>query len=397
MSSTSTITAAEMRGINRTAVLEIIRREGPIARTQIAESLQISLMTVMRIVETLQIEDLIRPTGTKEWSGGRKRPLLEFNATGHLVIGIDMNQQRLYGVVADLAGNILTEETINNTTSGKEEYELLVKLIDHLLKFAQGTEKHIRGIGVGAPWITYSIDGKIPWTPSQEWRDFPLKENLEERFRLPVVLDNDVNLSALGEMWFGVGQNCKNLILMIVENGIGAGIIIDGAVYRGSHFAAGEIGYLLPDRSMLGVSRVGYGALESLASGKSIVERARVALQTKLSDEELDGLSAAKIFDAYEKYEKWVQPIMHDVFDYLAQAVATLAVCFDPDVIVLSGDVSRLADVFTEEIYKRIEGGVIPLRPKIVASRLGSRAIVMGTIIETLYNTTDFYTVRKLS
>jgi glucokinase len=397
MSSTPTITAAEMRGINRTAVLEIIRREGPIARTQIAESLQISLMTVMRIVETLQIEDLIRPTGTKEWSGGRKRPLLEFNATGHLVIGVDMNQKRLYGVVADLAGNILIEETIVNHTPGKGEYDLLVELIEHLLEFAQETGKHIRGIGVGAPWITYSIDGKIPWTPSQEWHDFPLKENLEERFHLPVVLDNDVNLSALGEMWFGVGQNCNNLILMIVENGIGAGIVINGAVYRGSHFAAGEIGYLIPDRSMLGVSRIGYGALESLASGKSIVEQARAALKTKLSVEELETLTAAKVFEAYQKQEKWVQPLMLDMFDYLAQAVATLAICFDPDVIVLSGDVSLLADVFTEEIYQRIEGGVIPLRPKIVASRLGSRAIVMGTIIETLYNTTDFYTVRKLS
>ena len=393
---TPTITATEMRGINRSAVLDVIRREGPIARTAIAESLQVSLMTVIRIVEELTAEDLIRQTGQKEWSGGRKRPLLEFNAEGHLVIGVDMNETRLYGVVADLAGNILKEASLLQDPPGNIRYEPLVEIIDQLLQAAQETGKHIRGIGIGAPGITYTEDGQVQWTPTLEWRNFPVKERLNERFHLPVILDNDVNLSALGEMWFGVGQNCTNLVLMIVGSGIGAGVIIDGSVYRGSHLTAGEIGFLLPDRTHLGVRREGIGALESLASGASIATRAREVLQASLPAEKLAALSAEDVFNAFRRGEEWSRPIIADTVDYLAQTVAALTVCYDPEMIVLSGGVARSADLLIEPIYQRIEG-VIPIRPQLVASNLGQRAAVLGTIIETLYNTADFYMVRKLS
>ena len=396
MKLTPTITATEMRGINRSAVLDIIRREGPIARTAIAESLQVSLMTVIRIVDELTAEDLIRQTGQKEWSGGRKRPLLEFNAEGHLVIGVDMNETRLYGVVADLAGNILNEASLLQDPPGNIRYEPLVTIIDQLLQAAQETGKHIRGIGIGAPGITYYEDGQVQWAPTLEWRNFPVKEKLSERFGLPVILDNDVNLSALGEMWFGVGQNCTNLVLMIVGSGIGAGVIIDGTVYRGSHLTAGEIGFLLPDRTHLGVRREGIGALESLASGASIAARAREVLLATLSPEKLAALSAEDVFNAFRRGEEWSRPIIADTVDYLAQTVAALTVCYDPEMIVLSGGVAKSADLLIEPIYQRIEG-VIPIRPQLVASNLGQRAAVLGTVIETLYNTADFYMVRKLS
>jgi predicted NBD/HSP70 family sugar kinase len=385
-----------MHGINRSAVLDIVRREGPIARTDIASFLQVSLMTVVRIVDELIEEDLVRPTGKKEFSGGRRRPLLEFNAEGHVVIGVDMNETRLYGAVADLAGNVLMDLTLPQFPEGGIHYEPLENIIEQLLVFAQGTGKHIRGIGVGAPGITYYEDNKVQWAPTLEWRNFPVKEKLTERFNLPVILDNDVNLSALGEMWFGVGQNCTNLVLMIVGKGIGAGIIIDGAVYRGSHLTAGEIGFLLPDRSHLGIKREGHGALESLASDASIVSRAKEILKESLSPDQLKKITIEDVFSAFQVGEDWSQPIIIDTVDYLAQTVATLAVCFDPEIIVLSGGVARFADLLIDLIGKRIDG-VIPIRPKLVTSHLGSKAAVLGTIIEILYNTTDVYMVRKLS
>ena len=393
---TPTITATEMRGINRSAVLDIIRREGPIARTAIAESLQVSLMTVMRIVDELTAEDLIRPTGKKEFSGGRRRPMLEFNAEGHLVIGVDMNENHLHGAVADLAGNVLTDIAVPQDPPGDIHYEPLVSIIDQLLQYAQATGKHIRGIGVGAPGITYTEDNQVKWAPTLEWRNFPVKEKLSERFHLPVILDNDVNLAALGEMWFGVGQNCTNLVLMIVGRGIGAGVIIDGAVYRGSHLTAGEIGFLLPDRSQLGVRREGVGALESLASGDSIAARAREVLRGSVPAQKLAGLTAEDVFKAFRRGEEWSRPIVAETVDYLAQTVATLTLCYDPEIIVFGGGVAQSADLLIDPIRARLEG-VIPVRPQLVASNLGARASILGTIIETLYATADFYTVRKLS
>ena len=395
MTPTTTITATEMRGINRSAVLDLIRREGPIARTEIAAKLQVSLMTVMRIVDELMTENWVLPTGKKEFSGGRRRPLLKFNAEGHLVIGVDMNETRLYGAVADLAGNFLAEITLPQDPPGEIRYEPLVKIIAKLLKVATANGKHVLGIGVAAPGITYTQDGQVYWTPALEWRDIPVQERLSKRFHLPVILDNDVNLSALGEMWFGVGQDCTNLALLIVGRGIGAGIIIDGAIYRGSHLTAGEIGFLIPDRSHLGVRREGVGALEALASGESIAARAREVLQGRMPPSQLAALTAEDAFNAVRGGEAWAKPIVDETVDYLAQAVAAVAVCYDPDVIVLSGGVARSSDLLINPILDRIDG-TIPVRPRLVTSELGARAALLGTIIEILHNTAGFYSVHKL-
>src|SRR5512143_2604345 len=99
-----TITASDMRLINRSAILEIVRRESPISRTLIAEKLDVSLPTVMRIIDDLIDEQLVRPHGSTEWSGGRRRSLLEFNAEGHVVIGIDLGGTKMFGAIADLGG-----------------------------------------------------------------------------------------------------------------------------------------------------------------------------------------------------------------------------------------------------------------------------------------------------
>ncbi len=129
-----TITATEMRGINRSAILEIIRRESPIARTTIARQLDISLPTVMRIVDKLVEDGFVRPQGETEWSGGRRRPLLEFNADGNVVLGVDMGGTKLYGAISEIGGHIIDEVDMERQgASGEACYDLLTKLIDDLL------------------------------------------------------------------------------------------------------------------------------------------------------------------------------------------------------------------------------------------------------------------------
>lgn len=397
MSVARTITATEMHGVNRSAILDIIRREGPISRSQIAAELRVSLPTVMRIVEELISEELVRPNGKKEFSGGRKRPLLEFNAHEHLTIGVDMGASNLYGAVADMAGNILAEHTIrDHKKRGVEIYDLLAALIEEMLAAANKTGRRIRGIGVGAPGITYYDEGIVKWAPSLDWRDFPLKQKLQTAFNLPVILDNDVNLSALGEMWYGAGQNLKNLVLIIISRGIGAGVIIDGAVYRGSHLTAGEIGYLIPEHSALGKKWVGAGATESMAAIPGIISRAKRELQGVYPPERIAALTVDDVFDAFRKGEAWSQPVIEETIDYLAQVVATVSVCFDPDVIVLSGEIVSFSDILIEPILRRING-TIPIQPKLVPSSLGHRAAIMGAVVNILHNTSDFYIVRKLT
>lgn len=385
-----TITAAEMRGINRSAVLETIRRESPISRTMIAQRLEISLPTVMRIVESMIKEGFVRPQGATEWSGGRRRPLLEFNADGNVVIGVDMGGAQLYGAASDIGGHVLGEATRKHEgITGEASYALLTQLIDELLRQPVLRGRRVRGIGVGAPGITLHGEGIVKWAYALDWKDFPLKARLQKRYKLPITVDNDVNLGALGELWFGAGQNTENMILITIGEGIGAGIIIDGTLYRGSSESSGEIGHMLPGREFLGKAYIDFGGLESRASAIGVLERAQQARRAPT-------LSFEDVFEASRQGVEWATAIIDEMVDYLSIAVANLSVSFDPSLIILGGPITPYASRLAEAILGRLRG-TIPTLPRLVASNLGLRATVMGAIVTVLHNTSNFYVVHKLS
>jgi predicted NBD/HSP70 family sugar kinase len=386
-----TITAVEMRGINRSAVLEIIRRESPISRSMIARRLGVSLPTVMRIVEALTREGFVRPRGETEWSGGRRRPLLEFDADGYVVLGVDMGGTTLYGALSDVGGNVMAESVLERDgASGEACYELLTSLIDQLLRHKELRGRRVRGIGVGAPGITHHREGVVQWAYALNWRDFPLKARLYKRYKLPITVDNDVNLAALGELWFGAGQNTQNMILITIGAGIGAGIVMDGTLYRGSHEASGEIGHMIPGREFLGPQYMDFGALESIASATGIVERARKSRGGRAAP------ALEQVLEALPEGAAWSRQVLEETVDYLAIAIANLSVAFDPELIVLGGPMTPHAGMLVELISRRIQG-VIPAPPRLEVSGLGLRATVMGAIVTVLHNTSNFYVVHKLS
>jgi glucokinase len=392
-----TITASEMRGINRTAILELIRRKGPTSRSYIAQNLQISLPTVMRIVDELIEEKLVRELGETEWSGGRRRTLIELNAKEHLTVGLDLGGTKFYGAVTDLSGCVLFEQTLaRHNTKGEESYTLMVELITQLLEQARGTGKSVMGIAIGVPGVTYHDRGVIEWAPSLEWRDFPLEERVRNHFGLPAIVDNDVNLAALGEVWFGAGRDASNLIVINIGTGIGAGVVIDGAIYRGAHQMAGEIGYLLPGREYLAEKYPDFGALELLAAGTGIAQRAQQVIQQCQIDLHIETVTVETVFDAYRRDAPWAIDIIEETTDYLAIAIAAVTTFFDPEVIVLGGGVVNSADLLIPPILKQLQGR-IPLTPTITASSLGNRGAVLGGMINLLHNISDFYIVRKLS
>jgi predicted NBD/HSP70 family sugar kinase len=387
----STITATEMRGINRSAILETIRREGPISRTMIAKRLGISLPTVMRIVDKLTEEGFVKPQGATEWSGGRRRPLLEFDARRNVVLGVDMGGSKLYGALSEISGSIIAEAELDRKGAGGERcYQLLTKLIDDLLDCPDLRGRRVRGIGVGAPGITHHREGIVKWAYALNWKDFPLKARLNSRFKLPITVDNDVNLAALGEHWFGAGQEVQNMALITVGAGIGAGIIVDGTLYRGSTEASGEIGHLIPGREFLGKSYVDFGALESLASATGTDQRIPPSVKAT------GARSPDAIFEAAKRGEPWAQAVVADMVDYLSIAIGNLSVVLDPELIVLGGALTPYALEMTASISQRMKG-TIPSLPRLEASNLGFRATVMGAIVTVLHNTSNFYVVHKLS
>ncbi|GAB4545780.1 MAG: ROK family protein [Anaerolineae bacterium] len=389
-------TASTMRKINRSAILDLLRQRGPISRSQIARQLHMSVPTVMRIVDDLMKEDLVRVQGIGESTGGRPGTLLEFNGNAYAVVGVDLGGTKMFGTVADLAGTIQHELYIPHEDNGSCDcLERLCELIETLLDAPRPQGQRIRGIGVGAPGITLTPEGIVTWAPSLGWRDLPLQQILRDRFGLPVFVENDLNLIALGEWGFGAGQGTQNMVSIAVGTGIGAGIIIGGTLYRGHHQAAGEVGYLLPGVEFFGRTYDQFGALESLASGLGVAQRARQLLEQQkrpLPSQELD---AHQVFAAARNGEDWAQQVVNETVDYLSLAIASISALLDPEVIVLGGGVARSADLLIDPILQRLEGR-IPCIPRLVASSLGRRAAAMGAIMLVLNSTTEYFVVRRL-
>jgi glucokinase len=388
-----TITATEMRSVNRSATLDYIRRHGPAARSVIARDLKLSLPTVMRIADELTKTGWIRPAGKTEWTSRRRRDLLEYHKDGHAVIGVDLGGTKMFGAVANIGGEILHELTINgHGTSGDESLAMLGEIIQKLIDAPRPRGIKIRGIAIGVPGTTRSQSGMVEWAPSLNWRNLALKQRLEKQFRRPCIVDNDVNLAALGEQWFGAGDGADNLVLIAIGTGVGAGLIVDGVLYRGHHEAAGEVGFLISDRADLAGRYDKFGPLESIISGTGIAERANRVLAGQRREE----LTSQDVFEAYRRGEAWSAAIVDATVDYLGIALVNISTLLDPEVIILGGGVSESADVLLPAVQARIKD-ILPVLPVIKVSTLGRRAAVMGAIVRTIHATSDFYVARKLT
>jgi glucokinase len=383
-----TIAQAEMRAINRSAVLEYLRLARTAARTEIAHRLQLSKPSVMRIVDELIATGLVCPVGKDEGAVGRSRELLALDTAHNWVAGIDVGGSHLSGVIATIGGQIIhkTEQAVQWQTP-TQNFETISEFIRVLLDQAPEAEK-LLGLAVGIPGILESSSGIVKLAPSLSWVDFPLKPRLMEKFDLPIWIENDVNLAVLGEYWFGAGVGYNNLIMVAIGTGIGAGIILDGKLHRGFRESSGEIGYMLPGIEYLNNQYPGFGALETVASGLAIAE-----LGKKLAPSpKKQAITSADVFQAARTGEDWAQQVIAETVDYLSLAIANLAVCFDPEIIIVGGGVAGSADLLIDPIKQRI-AGVIPKAPQIEATTLGANAPILGAVVRVFQKVTGYTAV----
>jgi len=351
----------------------------------------------MRIVENLIDENLVKEIGESEWSGGRPRTMVGLNTEDQLAVSVDLSGDVINGAITNLNGDMLYEESVSQKKLvGNSAYQAVCKLIEKLITKGKTYKKDIKGIGVGVPGITEHMTGKVIYAPSLEWKDMDLKDSLEEMFDMPVVVDNDVNMAALGELWFGKGQGTSNMVLMNIGTGVGMGIILNNALYRGSNEAAGEIGYVIPKKSMLKNNYPEYGALEYLIAGVGIEKQARQAQKDRLEKEQIKNIRCEDVFAACRDSQEWACKIVDDFVDYLSMAIITASAILNPEVFIISGKIAKNADMFIDRLNENIIGK-LPNVPRIEISELNKKAYVLGTTIKLLHNTSNYYTVQELS
>lgn len=375
-------------------VLELLRDRGPLTRAVIARQLGLNPASVTRIVDELLTKGLVLerpPELPKKQRVGRPPVWIEFNSQSSLVAGVDLGDTFIQAALLDLAGSVLRRVSVR-AEPGNRGVATVVKLLEDLMCFSTPLRSRLGAVVIGVPGVVIPKDGVVVSAPSLGWRNLSLKHLLEQRVQIPVIVENDVNLRALGEQWRGAGRGSSHLVYVFAGTGIGTGIIVNGELYRGATYSAGEIGYFLPEVCYVGQEFKEFGCLEYLASGFGIAERARTAVLAGKGEGILKkasspwDINAAHVLAAYQKGDAIARKIVDEAQRFLALALANLTCVLNPEIIVLGGDIVE-SGVLDLHLFRSWIAKAVPFIPKIVVSALGGDAGLLGAVALALRST----------
>lgn len=373
--------------MNCVAILELLRDRGPLSRADIARQLGLNPASVTRIVDELRAKGLVLeriPKDPPRRGVGRPPSAIAFNAQARLVAGVDLGGTFARTALLDLGGSFLRRASARSEP-GPNGFVALRQLLEELLASADPRGPQPGAIVIGVPGVVRPAQGMVVSAPALGWRHFPLKRRLEAHFGLPVIVENDVNLHALGEQWKGAGQGSAHLACVFVGTGIGAGIIVNGELYRGATCCAGEIGYFVPDVAYLGQAFRGFGCLEQLAAGFGLARRGRQAvlcgdgagIRARAGSPE--NLEAMHVLGAARDGDPTARRLVEEAERFLALALVNLTCVLNPEVIVLGGGIVEAGVLDLARIEAWV-GQAVPVPPRIVVSALGSDAGLLGAV-----------------
>lgn len=377
-----TINPRIMGSENEKAIFGLIQAKGPISRADIARYSGLSKPAVSSSAERLLQKKLIIEIDPQNYNKiGRRPRLLALNPQVAYFMSVDIGGTKVRFGLADLSGDIIAEQVITTPDSWNDLVEILIEHITQPNRWSNISYRKIKGVALGAPGVVDS-KGVVSFAPNiDSARSFPLRERLREGISLPIFIENDVNLAALGE--FGKRRKrYSNLVYISIGTGIGAGIIINGCLYRGTASHAGEVGWLVANKDYLSISHHDtQGYLEIEASGPALVRKARQALKDRPDDPllpKLEELDPEVIFGAYGN-SKVATEIIDDWIREIAILICDIASILDPEVVILGGGVTDIGRDFVKDIKELVEGNT-QRPPKIELSKCQGRAALYGGI-----------------
>jgi glucokinase-like ROK family protein len=358
-------TTRDIRRTNRLAVLQHIYALAPVSRQQITDSSALSQATVANVVTDLIDMGLVRESGYVDSQGGRPRAMLSINSTSGFVIGIDIAETYIHFELFDLA--LQLKHAIEHMLHPQENQPqqvvtYLVQGIEQLIHEAQLDTAQILGIGISVPGLVEREGGVSAFAPNWGWRNVPLLAMLEQHISLPLYLDNPLKASAIAELWFGTGRWAKNLITLNIGTGVGAGIIINGALYRGATSSAGEWGHtslVLDGRPC----RCGsFGCVEAYIGAPGIIRTLReLAPQSPLLHDDDQTATITALAAAAGQGDAVALEVIRQTAKYMGAATANLINLFNPEVIVIGSWVGRrLGPYLLPEIQKEVARLALP-------------------------------------
>ncbi|MCL1630381.1 ROK family glucokinase [Sporolactobacillus sp. CPB3-1] len=306
-------------------------------------------------------------------------------------IGVDLGGTTIKMALINEEGKMIDKWVIatNTIDNGKHiASEISKSILKKIRQFGLETSS-VHGVGVGAPGFINLDTGFIYQAVNIGWKDYPFKAELEQLLGLPVIVDNDANMAALGEMWLGAGQGTRNLICVTLGTGVGAGIICDGKILHGVSGMAGEIGHItvIPrDGAACNCGKT--GCLETVSSATGIRRMALDALDYIDSEsilrtmfETKGDITAEDVFDCAERQDPLSSTVTEKAAYYLGYALGALAVTVNPEKIVIGGGVSHAGDALVKPLKKYFRHFSLPKIAdscSIDLAKLGNDAGVFG-------------------
>ena len=308
------------------------------------------------------------------------------------VVSVDMGGTKVLAAILNSEERIIAQvkEPINPNSSKSEYIGTLANIVKNVINEAGIKKKDIEAVCLGVPGSVNPHSGVIGLAPNLGLQDFNIKEKLQEKVSIPVLIENDVNLGALGIKNFGVGKKAINMLAVFIGTGIGGGLILDGKIYRGSKFVAGEIGHVLVNKNGPVCGCGNRGCFETIASRTAIVNKIIDDIKSGKKSELIDMVKAGEriksksLANAVANDDKVVIKRISDGCDVIGGVLASLSNFMNFDMIVLGGGLIEALDsfmlpkieiAFYDHVLNATAEGL-----KIVSSTLGDDAAIWGGI-----------------
>lgn len=361
---------------NLERVVRAVRMAGSLTQAEIARSTGLSAATVSNIVRELKDGGTVEVTPTS--AGGRRARSVSLSGDAGIVIGVDFGHTHLRVAVGNLAHQVLAEEAepLDVDASSAEGFDRAEVLVKRLIEATGIGPDKVIGIGLGVPGPIDVESGTLGSTSILPgWTGINPSEELSGRLGVPVYVDNDANLGALGELVWGSGRGVKDLAYIKVASGVGAGLVIDGTIYRGPGGTAGEIGHITLDESGP-VCRCGNrGCLETFTAARYVLPL--------LQPSHGPGLTMERVVQLAREGDPGCRRVIGDVGRHIGSGVANLCNLLNPSRVVLGGSLAEAGELVLGPIRDSVSRYAIPSAARqlsVLPGALGGRAEVLGAL-----------------
>jgi glucokinase-like ROK family protein len=374
---------SHLRHQNLVGVMHYLYENAPISRVDLSRLTKLNKTTVSSLVDELLENEFILEVGIEKTRGaGRSSVLLDINpAHGYIVSG-EVGGNYINVICTDFSARIIWQHKEPLEKAGwADTREQLLEILQRGVDFAKN-QGSLLGLALGVHGLFDKETGTLLLAPNSGWQDVPLLSILRERFQTEIFVDNEANLAAIGEQFFGSAKGYSDVLYISLGRGLGGGIVHNGEIYNGETGIAGEFGHITINAEGLLCSCGNYGCWETEVNQAAIV-RHLTALTTKNSSEADFNLSIADIIEAAERGDRSMLEALNRVGRQLGIGLASLLNTLNPGLIVFGGELSAAADYLLPAARSEMEKRSLKWALKasqMTVARFGSNAAIMGGV-----------------